>query len=106
MRSAKSRSNYEDRSALPPYLSAEAKRANSELRDAVVLEEHALRFVGHSDWHGGEVLRLAAHGHWGRVAHAQVRARRRRARLAEDQPHHQPEGEAAWGARAQRSGGW
>lgn len=95
LRSGKSRSKREDRNALPPYLSPEAKRANSELRDTVVLEEHALRLIGHSDWHGGEVLRLAAHGHWGWVAHAQVRARRCRVRLAEDQPHHQPEGESA-----------
>lgn len=80
----------------PSYLSSKAKRANSKLRDPVVLEENALRLVGHSDRDGGEVLRLAAHGHGRRVAHAQVRARRCRTWLAEDQPHHQPEGEAAW----------
>ena len=78
------------------YLSSEAKRANSELRDPVVLEKHALRLVGHSDRDGGEVLRLAAHSHGRRVAHAQVRARRCRTWLAEDQPHHQPKGETAW----------
>lgn len=77
-------------------MSAEAKRANSELRDPVVLEEHALGLIGHSDRDGGEVLRLAAHGHGSRVAHAVMRARRRRTWLAEDQPHHQPEGETAW----------
>lgn len=79
----------------PSHLSSEAERANSELRDAVVLEKHALRLVGHSDRDGGEVLRLAAHSHGSRVAHAQVRARRCRTRLAEDQPHHQPERETA-----------
>lgn len=77
------------------YLSPKAKRANSKLRDPVVLEEHALRLIGHSDRDGGEVLRLAAHSHWCRVAHAQMRARRCRTWLAEDQPHHQPEGETA-----------
>lgn len=83
------------------YLSPEAKRANSKLRDPVVLEEHALRLIGHSDRDGGEVLRLAAHSHGSRVAHAQVRARRCRTWLTEDQPHHQPEGETAW-RRAER----
>lgn len=78
------------------YLSSKAKRANSELRDPVVLEEHALRFIGHSNRDGGEVLSLAAHRHRRRVAHTQVRARRSRIRLTEDQPHHQPEGETAW----------
>lgn len=52
------------------YLSSEAKRANSKLRDPVVLEEYALRFVGHPHGHSGKVLRLTAHCHWCRVAHA------------------------------------
>lgn len=78
------------------YLSSEAKRANSELRDPVVLEEYALRLVGHSRRYSGEVLRLAAHSHWSRVAHAKVRARRRQTWLAEDQPHQQPQGETAY----------
>lgn len=86
------------------YLSPEAKRANSKLRDPVVLEKNALRVVGHSDRDGGEVLRLAAHSHGSRVAHARMRARRCRTWLAEDQPHHQPEGETAWKRVGERGG--
>lgn len=64
------------------YLSSEAKRANSKLHDPVVLEEHTLRLIGHSDRDGGEVLRLAAHSHRRRVAHTVMRARRSRTWLA------------------------
>lgn len=81
--------------SLLSYLRSEAKRTNSELRDPVVLEEDALRLIGHSRRDSGEVLRLAAHSHGGRVAHAQMRARRCRTGLAEDQPHQQPQGETA-----------
>lgn len=92
-------------STVLPYLSPEAKRANSELRDPVVLEENALRLIGHSHRDGGEVLRLAAHSHGCRVAHAQVRAPRDRAGLGQDQPHHQPEGETAWMRERRRGEG-
>lgn len=79
----------------PPYLCAKSKRPHSQFSDAVVLQKNALGFVGHASGHDGEVLRLAAHCHGGRVTHAPVRAVLRRHGFYHDQPDNQPERESA-----------
>lgn len=78
-----------------PYLCAKSKRPHSQFSDAVVLQKNALGFEGHAVGHNGEVLRLAAHSHGGRVTHTPVRAVQRRHGFYHDQPDNQPERERA-----------
>lgn len=72
------------------YLCLKAEGVCAKLCNAVVLQENALRVVGHTSWNYGEVLRLAADRHGRRVTHTQSGARTHPAWLHHHQPQNQP----------------